>query len=69
MAKRRPLPYHASFLIDSAVMSLEMARKNLKPLLDKNDLETVVRTGKSLDEIAQAVSNLKEISKEKVERP
>lgn len=55
-------------MIDNAVMSLEVARKNLKPLLDKPDLETVVRTGKSLDEINQAVSNLKEISKEKAPR-
>lgn len=65
MAKRRPLPYHASYLVDQALMSLAVAQRQLKPLFEKPDLETVARTGKALNEIAQAVDNLKEIRKEK----
>ena len=41
-------------------MCIEMARKQVKPLLDKADLETVARVGRALDEINQASQSLHE---------
>ena len=45
MTKRKPLPYAALALIDSALMDLSDARRQLKPLLEKGDIETVARRG------------------------
>ena len=61
MSKRRPLPYAACGLIDEALMALSEARRYIKPLLDKGDLETVARTGKALDELNKACAALTEI--------
>lgn len=60
MTKRRPLPYAALGLIDSALMALSNARRQLKPLLEKGDIETVARAGRALDEVNQAIQELKE---------
>lgn len=61
MAKRRPLPYAAAGLLDEAVMALSMARKQIKPLIDKSDIETVSRAGRALDEINQAMRSLETV--------
>lgn len=59
--KAKPLPYRASALVDAALMSLSEAYRQIKPLLKGNDLETVARSGRALDEINQAIGNLREI--------
>lgn len=61
MSRRKPLPYAALALIDEALMSLSEARRQLRPLLDKGDIETLARTGRTLDQINQAIQNLKEV--------
>lgn len=60
MSKRKPFPYAAGQLIDAALMALSEAYRQVKPLLKKDDLETVARSGRALDEINQAVAGLKE---------
>lgn len=60
MTRRKPLPYAAAYLIDDALMSLAVAGKQLRPLLDKTDLETVARTGRALDELHHATASLTE---------
>lgn len=60
MSKRKPLPYSACALIDSALMSLSEAYRQIKPLLRTDNLETVARSGRALDEINQAIASLKE---------
>lgn len=60
MTKRKSLPYSALALIDSALMGLSDARRQLKPLLDKSDIETVARAGRALDNVNQAIQDLKE---------
>ncbi len=67
MTKRRPLPYSALALIDAALMGLSDARRQLKPLLDKGDIEVVARTGRALDEVNQAIASLKEAKSERPE--
>jgi hypothetical protein len=59
--RRKPLPYAALSLIDDALMALSAARRYMKPLLDKTDLETVARTGRALDEIHHASESLVEV--------
>jgi hypothetical protein len=61
MSKRKPLPYAAGYLLDQALMAIAEARRQLKPLLEKSDIETVARTGRALDEINQAGNHLHEI--------
>lgn len=60
MSRRKPLPYAALRLIDEALMALSDARRQIRPLLEKGDIETVARAGRALDEVNQAMQNLKE---------
>lgn len=60
MTKRKPLPYAALALIDNALMGLSDARRQLKPLLEKGDIEVVARSGRALDHVNQAIQDLKE---------
>jgi predicted nucleic acid-binding protein len=67
--KRKPLPYAASYLVDAALMSLSAAHRRIKPLLAKNDLETVASAGLALDEINRAIAILKEAKTFREETP
>lgn len=60
MTRRKALPYAALGLIDEALMALSNARRQLKPLLEKGDIEVVARAGRALDEVNQAMQSLKE---------
>lgn len=60
MTARRPLPYAAAGLIDDALMALSEARRQIRPLLEKGDIEVVARSGRALDQISQAIQALKE---------
>jgi hypothetical protein len=60
MTKRKALPYAALGLIDEALMALSEARRQVRPLLEKGDIETVARAGRALDQISQAIQSLKE---------
>jgi hypothetical protein len=57
------LPYACLALLDQAVMALAVARRQLKPLLEKSDIEVVARIGRALDEINQAQMSLAEAKK------
>lgn len=58
--KPRPFPYRAGALVDQALMDLSAAHRMIKPLLKKQDLETVASAGMALDEINRAIASLKE---------
>lgn len=60
MTRRKSLPYSALALIDSALMGLSEVRRQLKPLLEKGDIEVVARSGRALDNVNQAIQDLKE---------
>lgn len=60
MTARRPLPYAAAGLIDEALMALSEARRQVRPLLEKGDIEVVARAGRALDQVNQAIQALKE---------
>lgn len=64
MSKRKPLPYACAYLVDEAVMAMSQAERQLKPLLEKGDLETVARTAKALNEIHTASNSLSRIKTE-----
>ena len=59
MTARRPLPYAAVGLIDEALMALSEARRQMRPLLEKGDIETVARAGRVMDQVNQAMQCLK----------
>ena len=41
-------------------MSIAVAKKHIKPLIDKSDLETVARAARALDELNHAANRLHE---------
>lgn len=69
MSKRKPLPYSALALIDDALMCLSDAHRQIKPLLEKGDIEVVARSGRALDSVNQAVRSLQEARRSNEERP
>ena len=60
MTKRTPLPYSCLACLDDALMSIAVAKKHLKPLIEKSDLETVARVARALDELNHAANRLHE---------
>jgi hypothetical protein len=68
MAKRKPLPYHASQAIDEARMELSDATRLIVSLMDSRDpidpMERYRRLGLAIDRLHRASAALKEIRSE-----